>query len=318
MEHMRLKTFLLSVIVTLVYSLNTWSSDFDGLPKKTMMVAGRIIYFDEKISKSVRQELLNEVNGLISQNSPDLKGINLEELKARTQKIVVVVADGKPFVGSGYRNGAVNFPEKETVVYNYGKLKNYSGTQRALIQWHEALGAMGYNDGNYLASTSITQKITAPKLQLHPQIQSRLKNQLNEPKMNQDNVWKEKDGGASGVGGGGDGDIAEIKWALLSYLNLLATQNELGDQTKSPKLIDLAIDTPLESTEFISKYQIISQFKNVKIARNKFTEKVCLLVDPDGWQPIDRTGGIVSENNLKFIIDIIIVLETIQEIGGLR
>lgn len=287
-----------------------------GQPAQSSIeVSGRVIYFDEKITETVRQNLLTDVNSLISKNSSDFDGINLEKLKIDTQSIVVAVADGAPFTGSGYRNGAINFTEKSLFIYNFSKLRNYGQNQKVLLQWHEAFGAMGYNDDNYLLSISFVQKISTPEKSLHPHIRERLKSQINEPRRERNKEWRLADGGVSGVGSGGDGDMAEIKWALLSYIELLANSNRWGNSDKIKKMIDITINTPVESLNFKSNYQNLIPFEKFIIGLNLFNAKVCFLVNPKNWQSIDQTKGVVSEQNTEILQQMVLALELILNSG---
>lgn len=330
MRYSRISIHTLPILVILVYSLNTVAipggtttgvatpvvaapapeeSDFQYL-----MIEGRKVYYNAALTRDYRRNIQQAIDKIAASGSPDLQGVDFAEMKKRSEQIFVTVADGKPFVGSGYRNGAVNFAKQGMIIFNLEKIRKNGHNQNILKSWHEALEAMGYNDNNYLASSVFSQKAADPQTPLHPRVAKRLIQQLNEPRIQINKTWKEADGGATGVGGGGDGDIAEIKGALLFVLQKLAVLGELGSPTDSDALIDVAIDTPIESIEFESKYRFISKVAKITVARSLITDELTVLVNPQDWPSLHLTNGTITNEHTRFLHHIELVIKTIAEV----
>jgi hypothetical protein len=306
MSYSKAKLLLLSIFVTTGYSLDSFAETPTSGPAT---FEGRKVYMDSEINDAIQSNLLMDIDKLISQNSADFQGLDLFKLKSRIPDIKIFIAAGEPLTGSGVRNGAINFTRENFVILNNATTKSQSHTQTKLLHWHEALGALGYNDENYLISGSIYMKVTTPHTQFTPTLKQRLEKQFNEPLNKNNKIFRSIDGGATGVGGGGDGQTAEIKTVLLYYLNEVAP----SAQNKSDKvnaLIDLAIDTPIESKEYASEYLSLKEYGRLSIGINRYNTKISLLVDPKEWHPI-RPQTSLSESNFELLMQITTVLRNL-------
>lgn len=285
-----------AVLVTTVYSVATLGTE----PSELIVD----IQMSQKMTQEIQSVLLKDIEVLTSLNAEEFHELDLKQIKSDIPKLVVAINLGPPLVGSGYRNGGVNFTEQNTFILNYEKLAEYSRSQKIFLTWHETLGALGYNDDNYLISIALLQKIANPQTEFHSEVKKRIRAQLNEAKRTQNLRFQSRNGGATGVGGGGDGDIAEIKSELFNILNYLALNNQI-----TPSVLVTAFDTAIESIEFQNRYSFTVPMLRTKIARNDFSGKFSILVNTKEWDSNDNLNGRLSQRNMDLINEIIDILE---------
>ncbi len=280
MRYSRIDSLLLSILVTIVYSVASSTEDSD-----LVVLKGHKIYLDQESQKIIRNNLISQIDQLLAQKHAEFSDVDLNQLKSRINRIRVGIAVGEPLVGSGVRNDAVNFNQQNIILLNYDRTKNYSPVQMSILQWHEALGALGYNDENYLLSSGLFQKLATPSQALNPHILKRFITQFNEPLREKNIEFNNSDGGVTAVGGGGDGETAEIKMFLLSLLNKLPPTTTPEAAAKIQVYIDKAIDTPIETDELLEKYLSVKEYLRVKIGINRLNGKITILINPAHWRP---------------------------------
>ncbi len=268
----------------------------------------RVFYYSESLTQSTHKSLLKDIDTLVSRNDSDLKNIDWNRLRESVQSVRVLVVDGKPFVGSGYRDGAVNLAEDELVFYNYEKVKSFSKRQNFILKWHEALGAAGYDDENYVLSIGIHIKLSDSKSRFSPAMKTKFLEQFNQAPVKKNRTYIQIAGGVTGVGGGGDPITAEIKLALVMYVEKLAPSGALGDIARSDEIVALAIDTPIEPKEFINQYKGIFNYKRLSVGISLHTFLITVLISKDEWQS-PGSDGIISPSSQELLNQIIDVLQ---------
>lgn len=304
MRLIRNKAFCLPLIVMLAYCLDSGAQSHLS---KTFAFEGRTLHMDPEINSAVHDNLLAGVNKLLAQNPPEFQGIDLQRLKAKIPTVKILIATGEPLVGSGVRNDGVNFTTENFAILNYETTKKHSPTQTIIIQWHESLEALGYNDANNLLSNAIVLKSQNPSLTLAPVITEKLKAQFNEPLRTKNRVSR-SEGGATSVGGGGDGETAEIKMILLYLMNKSMLNLSAEDTEKMNHFMESAMNTPLESKEFIAHYRDVKSYGRLSFGINTFDNKITILIDPKEWQPINGPISSMSDSNLELLTQIATVL----------
>jgi hypothetical protein len=312
-------TLTITIIVTAVYCLgglgNAWASEE---APKALAVGENTFYLDDTITQATKRSLNQDLDQLMADRSGDFDGVDLLALRERIETLAVAGVDGPPLVGSGYRNGAVNMADLHVMFFNHKKLKTYNERQKSILRWHEALGAMGYTDENYFLSASIAIKVTTPEVRLHPRFRERLRSQFNLPLKKDEPEFRLAAGGATGVGSGGDGVCAEVRWALIAYMNLLASAGSFGDAEQTKSLINLAIDTPIEPVEFVRFYRNLIRYQDLSIGVNQFNLKIAILIDDAFFLP---SSGVMQKQvdtkqtkRLNQIIDVLRAL--LPDSGG--
>jgi hypothetical protein len=308
---MKLQKRSIPFLVMALYFLSTslilnssWAIGADSAQK---------LYEQDSTSKIVQSKLLQDTQVLRSMKFTEFQHLNLESIDRAIRQLRFVIVDGQPLIGSGYRNGAVNLVEEQSILFNHLKFKDYSENQKTMLLWHEAWSAMGYDDDNYFLSVYIALKITQPELVIHPHIRQQFIKQSSQP-LRTRNIRFAGEGGATGVGGGGDGMTAEVRQALISYINLLATKPENFDGIENTiKIVELAIETPIESLEFVEQYKSVGTYKRLSFGINKHTSQITILIDPREWIPLDRSGRVITSNHIELLNQIITVLEALKD-----
>lgn len=304
MSYDKVKLIILSVFVISVYAVDSFS-------ESTATLLNRKIYKDQEAHQIIQDNLLDTVDRLIAQNSPDLDGVDLQKLKSSIPSINWYVYSGEPLVGSGIRSDAVNLPEQRIVLLNYENTKVFSSIQMSLIQWHEAYGALGYNDENILLSVITVLKANNPDFKLSSSLKKNFQKQFNEPIISQNKIYIAA-GGATSVGGGGNGKTAEVKMILLMLLNKIALAQKDENTQQTEKLMSLLVDTPIESNEFESQYLHLINNGRLSIGINKFNGKISILIDPKEWEPLAKNILPLSNKNLELVTQIANVLRYLQ------
>ncbi len=308
---MKNRRHFLAILVTCGYSLVGLGIESNPQPPPNFSGENRTLYAPQILTDKSFQVTLKDIDNLIALKDKDLCGVNLDDLKQRVQKIKFGLVDGEPIVGSGYRNGALNLPEEKVVLYNLQKMEGYSIRQKTILRWHETFGAAGFDDDNYFLSVVVAIKLTS-RTTLHPELTKRFVQQFNRTRIQKDKTFGLlAAGGATGVGGGGDGVTAEIKWMLISYMNQFSTK--LGTPEQTTELLDLAIDTPLESLEFKDKYSGLITYHQLSIGINMFNTQMTILIKESDWISPDENGSVVRQENIELINEIIDVLRALSE-----
>lgn len=304
MRYIAIKAFALSLLVTTVYAIDSRGQSSGG---NTFHSSGRTFYIDNQIGQIIRANLLRDLDVLSGARFPEFANINVENLRARIPSIKVVSYSGDAMIGSGVRSDAINFTKQNFILLNHEKMGGYSPRQVQIMQWHEALGALGYDDENYLLSSTLTMRVADPQMRLSSVIVERFQKQFNAPLRKDNKISKQIEGGATGIGGGGDGETAEIKMLTLSYLNKMYSYVATSDFKKLNTILKVAIDTNIESKDLSDRYSKVLGGERVGMGVNSFDAKIDILVDTKYWG--HQANGEISTSAERLLQEVMAVLK---------
>lgn len=141
----------------------------------------------------------------------------------RTIKLCVNTSE-TPLTGSGSRHGSVYFTKERIIVLNRDRVLGLNDTpENSLLIIHETLGVLGYPDENYELTSLWYAKAQEQEfgLEVYQVLQLELEKELKGQVRSIENVVTregEGSGGISGVGGGGDPEVAFFKPIMAAML----------------------------------------------------------------------------------------------------
>ncbi|RYZ75456.1 MAG: hypothetical protein EOP06_32365 [Proteobacteria bacterium] len=110
MKQMLIEASILALVVTCVYPLVSSAQAVSAKATDYQIQdADRSYDLNPQFTYKLRQNLSQDIDRLAALESDEFRSVDLKELRARIQNVRVAVANGRPLIGSGYRNGAVNF-----------------------------------------------------------------------------------------------------------------------------------------------------------------------------------------------------------------
>ncbi len=139
-----------------------------------------------------------------------LGNIPLERLLVEFETVEVTVNFDKATsgVGNTWRSGAVYFPNEKRVEVNWEIMLSRIAIEGiALLYTHEFFGALGYSDLNYEATLALWFNNLIPEMALDQNLDRPLPSIIA------------REGGGSGVGGGGDHISFLLKMKLITNIN---------------------------------------------------------------------------------------------------
>ncbi|MDX9732441.1 MAG: hypothetical protein RBT63_11770 [Bdellovibrionales bacterium] len=268
---------------------------------------GRAFYFSNDLQTDAIHSLRDKLDLLIARDHKEFDGVDLKGLRSKLDQIRVFIYSGEPFIASGVRAAAVNFAKQGFILLHYDRTKKYSAKQILIILFHEALGALGYHDDNYLLTACLFMKLQEPNRPLSPFIEQRMRRQFDKPKITQNQVLIASGGGATSVGAGGDGVTAEVKVHVLSLLNQSHPTLSIESQALLERIMEDVINTHFESFEFRDRYGHIIEYGRLGIGLNKLTTNFDILINTDEWNPVMSLNSI-TRSNMELLEQIAIVL----------
>ncbi|MGZ3771925.1 MAG: hypothetical protein ACXVCP_16315 [Bdellovibrio sp.] len=182
-------------------------------------------------------------------------------------------------------------PQRESDFYLIGKNIGYinrqalSSSRRSLTALciHVMLGSMGYQDENYQVTLSLILEELAETektkeqfndLNFNEILPQNSSNYLVQPKTldlkNHKGIYVVSDGGATGVGGGGDSSSVEMKLEILSYMlvrfNFLANEKCGGKWDTKTGFVKSVLYAQIESSkEIVSPTSLKTEEGKIKI-----------------------------------------------------
>lgn len=136
--------------------------------------------------------------------------LDLNELKQRFLAIQYQTAE----VDDSISNGRTSAYYLEGQVFSTPGIENYREEALRLLALHESLGALGLDDENYQKSVLIESLSKLPS-----RLQQRFLNSLGSKLVfGRNRLEVSTDGGATGIGGGGDITSAWFKYKVIQYL----------------------------------------------------------------------------------------------------
>lgn len=194
-------------------------------------------------------------------------------------------------IGSGTRTGSLYLVEQKAVILNISLLAILTSDPGAgILLIHEYLGALGYPDEQNQISAYFYLQLHSNKLP--PADLSLLKEKLNEHLQKNPMVTKNtlfEAGGATGVGGGGDPAIAEIKaLTLIAFLNA----TNASDLTQFELILSSLLNMVIEPSGNANAYLKISPsgFPHIEIAAHA-KKGIVFVIDQNYWRTINSDGN---------------------------
>lgn len=227
------------------------------------------------------QQQLREIEQKVG--TPQVGEINLQDIRNQLSQVKWLYNKEHVPASKGNRFGAIHFTEEKLVVINQKALLVGSTDQSAVLLYHELFGVLGYDDENYSLSTSLRGLETNPTMSnfLLPSFQG-IKHKSN-------NRQYKREGGGTGVGGGGDPFAAEIKNILMQVL--------IRAKELSRSIFEME---PEKYLPIVNELEVIIQyhnFSNKRLTTSRFDEKANQLIMPERlWYRLrDNTSLSVME-----------------------
>lgn len=169
--------------------------------------------------KSPQHEAVELLDKLIARGHNQVGEINLQKL--RNDMLSVKWKWGPYFVISSNNRGIVNLPESREVCTNTDSWKNTPEPIWGSLALHENLGALGYtSDDNYQLSAAL-HSLSIGRMKAEDPIFSNLTQNFEQRKRKKAEISLDKNGGVTGVGGGGDPTGLQIKSDMYEALPLI-------------------------------------------------------------------------------------------------
>lgn len=250
-----------------------------------------------------------DVNGV-----PRIGKYNVKSLLKKLSQIRVFANySTTPLLGQNGRSGSIYLVEQKIIIFNISVLqsvlakKDQSATFGVAVMFlHEMLSVLGVPDENSEASTNLVLLSRAQELGLKPDeiesIKFGLSSHFRENSSRIANLKHTTEGGSTGVGGGGDPRISEVKIYLLKGISQLTNLNKkyknlLMQAATAQPLEVLKSSSSYSSNEILAPMQNFPGFYWLVRAHQK---RAVIVFDPDAWDSAKRS----SEALNKFITDL--------------
>jgi len=196
--------------------------------------------------------------------------LDIEQLLAEIKTLTWMEnAAGVFQAGSGEtRTGAIYDVEKRTITLNSGRAQFEPKDTMSIASLHEALGALGYIDENYQLSLL---------LKIHSLTDQERSTIFDEQDFNRENIRflnlekRTKNfkyvmaGGATSVGGGGDGIVVQLKWYLLLFGKQICQISKLNCLDVFRRVLDANIEINPKVIETTVRSEIIAGKRIIRI-----------------------------------------------------
>ncbi len=213
-------------------------------------------------------------NDLLKKGTTQIGDLNLKKLVEEIKTVDFEIFENGFLAGSGKkRSSSIYFVEQKKVIINSLALKFLAQEFFGPLALHEALGALGYYDENYEISLGLFLLLMPDNLGLKEiLVQSSLfkdlKRRTSEPLY--------ANGGATSIGGGGDGLTMEAKtgWLIQTLAKTSSSRRSevvhhiLRSTVELGTAMDMQIGTESSAVEF----EMVSFLNNKKAVVNSITE----------------------------------------------
>jgi hypothetical protein len=178
------------------------------------------LFADQLLSNPLERKAEQTITDIIGSGVTKIGDLDLLKLREEIKTIEFNNIDGDIDIVAGGRNSAYYLAGE---VFSKPDLERYGQQAMNLLSIHESLGALGYEDSNYQKSILIEAFRGLP----HGLQQDFLNDHLTKLVFDQDSLRYE--GGATGIGGGGDIATAWLKFQVINYLKIssILTPHEL-------------------------------------------------------------------------------------------
>jgi len=220
----------------------------------------------QECSDSCHQIALKIPHELISKGITQIGALDLTSLDAKfAQTRVLFVRNDQgetPTIGSGdaLRTSAVFFLKQKTVLVMMQDWLDTPAEVRPVTMLHEHLNAAGIDDENYEVSVALNTINSAPE---KDSTKRRATSKLSEPmrdlkrravepryslpgpngeKIRGGGSAREQSGGATGVGGGGDSAVIELKMTLMTVIERFTDLTEASRNKLTTDILYMSIE----------------------------------------------------------------------------
>ncbi len=237
--------------------------------------------------------------------------LDIDKLKETISSVKICLNDSNhPLLGSAIRKGSVYFNKEKIFVINYQEILNRNESiGLSLMLLHEVLGASGIDDQNYQLTALVYSSIHRNYFGEDNlrRINDSVSKHLQSAALPIENIRFQSSGGISGVGGGGDPEIAILKALVLNYFlansdyfdRLHKTSFSLGNLTDYILSYQIETMTEIEFNELPSpvfpnmQYQRLNNRTVIRIKENSWKK---LMSNPSALDA--RTTFIQNLTNL--------------------
>lgn len=238
--------------------------------------------------------------------------VDLSTIKKEIRSVRLCVSLGPTaLTGSGSRQGSVYFTRERIIVFNHERLVRLADTPEiSLLLLHEILGALGYPDENYELTSVIyaqaqTSYFGAENVSI---MREELGIALSTEQRRIENITTvSREGGVSGVGGGGDPESALIKAFAVAVL--LVNPDYFGPLCGGVNNIRamarFILRMRLESDEVLSLTRIPSGIKHFYYAIDG--SRTFIQFEFGAWQAL-RSQGIAKRDERQIFIENLVSL----------
>ncbi len=216
-----------------------------------------------------------------------------------------VNATNTPLTGSGSRYGSVYFTKERIIVLNRDRILERNDTpENSLLLIHETLGALGYPDENYQLTSLVYAHAQRPEFghEIVETMRVELGKDLQMQPRRLDNVVTlESTGGISGVGGGGDPEVAFFKPTMTAMLlfNPDFFGPLCGGVDNLPAVARYIMSMRLETDDVLSFPRVPSSYPHLFFAYTK--NELFIQVEHTAWTRLRERGHAAYDERNVFI-----------------
>jgi hypothetical protein len=300
LEHMMLlRALFFIVLATPVFAAN----DFCRELKERYDLPQRLVHLEPRDKESYYQQL-EAVFNLV----PAFKTgwVDSKQIIREIRSIRLCVnATNTPLTGSGSRHGSVYFTKERIIVLNRDRILERNGSpENALLLIHETLGALGYPDENYQLTSLVYahaqreefghETVEIMRVELGKELQTQTRRIENV-------VSRESTGGISGVGGGGDPEVAFFKPSMTAMLlyNPDFFGPLCGGVANLPSVARFIMSSRLETDDAVIFPRVDSSYPHLFIA---YTNKELFIqIEHAAWTRLRERGAAAYDERNIFI-----------------
>lgn len=210
-----------------------------------------------------------------------------------------------PLTGSGSRHGSVYFTKERIIILNRDRILERNDTpENSLLLIHETLGALGYPDENYQLTSLVYAHAQRDEfgLDIVETMRVELGKELETQVRRIENVvTRESTGGISGVGGGGDPEVAFFKPTMAAMLlfNPDFFGPLCGGAENLPKVARYIMSMRLETDDAVKFPRKASSYPHLFFAFDN--DELFIQIEHAAWTRLRDRGQAAYDERNTFI-----------------
>lgn len=262
-----------------------------------------------RVAASTQKSYAKEVQAMLRLLGPQQVGwINYDELAKEIASVQLCQnVSETPLTGSGSRHGSVYFTKERIVVFNSLRVWELENSPEiGLLLMHEYLGALGYPDENYQITSLLYAQLQVADFgtETVSTIQGELVEILKTEARRTQNIQFSESGGISGVGGGGDPEIAFLKpavaWMLVKNQDYF--KQICGTNLSIARIVHYVLSMRLETDDAVEYPRKKTGFPNLFMATDKGNRFI--QIKHGAWLRLKEAGAAGLQKRNDFVRDL--------------